>query len=683
MKLLQRFRDQDHPRSKYALESNASDPTRRFSWIAVTASLTVLFFTVTAQGGASAPATLIGPTASDRPLTVALFLPSRDPKGAQDFVSHVTKPDDPMYRRFLSTEAYAARFGANDADYDAVVAWAEAQGLTVGERYTGRTVIRLTGPVQAVQTALGIKFNNFRTAGGRTFYAADGPARLPDAIAGKVGGIIGLSSAAHYKPQFVVLPPGTHPAVSGTGPGGAYSAADLRSLYTVPSFLFGQQSQTLAVFEQGGFAAKDIATYANRNKLPNVPATLRSVDGYGGGIDDAGIELEAVLDIDMLIAMNPAAKQILVYEDGTDSFQVALLDSLSAMATDNTASTISISYGEDEALQGADAIAAENTVLTQMAAQGQAVFASSGDDGAFGDRTNLLNVSDPSSQPLVTGVGGLTVFSGPNSLLGQDVWNNLEAGAGAGGGGISTVWPLPEYQILNGKSVATGAGGSAKFRNVPDVSSIANPLTGVAVYSAENGGWLTIGGTSVSAPVWAGFYSLAGAASESFGLGRLGFANPALYQLPQNGPFGPALLDVTEGTNGLFRKDKLLGFTATFGYDDASGYGSFYGQFTLPDLLLTAAASGSNPPPSPTGVVATVTATSAVISWTDVASAKGYFVAIQNQNTGQEATELTKKTSVKFTGLAPNTFYGYVVGSVSSGGFVFPAGLGFVTPQSK
>ena len=682
MKLPQKAGHQELLRPGFGIGRRSRTGTRGPAWMALAASLAVPVL-AGAQDAAPAHATLLKPTDADRPVSVALFLPSRDPQGARDFVLHVTKPGDPAYRHFLSTEDYVARFGASAADYDAVVAWAEANGLAVGEHYAARTVVRLTGPAAAVQTALGVKFNDFRDAGGRVFYASDGPVHLPDAIASRVGGVIGLSSAAHYVPQYVVLPPGGHPSVSGTGPGGAYSAADLRALYTVPSFPFGQQTQTLAVFEQGGFAANDVATYVKRNKLPAVPATLRSVDGYGGGIDDPGIELEAVLDIDMLIAMNPAAKQILVYEDGTDSFQVALLDSLSAMATDNAASTISISYGEDEALQGADAIAAENTVLTQMAAQGQAVFASSGDDGAFGDRTNLLNVSDPSSQPLVTGVGGLTVFSNGTGLTGQDVWNNLESGAGAGGGGISNVWPIPDYQILNGRSVAKGTGGSAKFRIVPDVSSVANPLTGVAVYSASNGGWVTIGGTSVSAPVWAGFYSLAAAASESFGLGRLGFANPALYQLPQNGPFGPALLDVTDGTNGLFRGHKLSGFTATFGYDDASGYGSFYGQFTLPDLLLTAAASGSNPPPTPTGVVATVTATSATINWADVASAKGYFVAIQNQNTGEEATALTKKTTVKFTGLVPNTFYGYVVGSVSSGGFMFPAGLGFITPSQS
>ena len=169
----------------------------------------------------------------------------------------------------------------------------------------------------------------------------------------------------------------------------------------------------MAVFEQGGFAQSDVTTYLLRNKLPNVRVRDRNVAGYGGSIDNAGVELEAVLDIDMQIAMNPAAGQILVYEDGTDSFPVALLDSLSAMADDDLARSISIFYGLDETLQGSTAIAADNTVLTQMAAQGQAVFVSAGDRGAYGDGTlSFLNVSDPASQPVVTGVGGTTLFTG-------------------------------------------------------------------------------------------------------------------------------------------------------------------------------------------------------------------------------------------------------------------------------
>ena len=505
---------------------------------------------------------------------------------------------------------------------------------------------------------------------GQTFYAASDKAKLPSAVAGKIAGVVGLSSATHYAPLLKVLPAGAHPAVSGTGPGGAYSASDLRSIYAIPTLTFGMKLQTLAVFEQGGFDPTDVQVYAQRNKLPNVPTVVRGVNGYGGSIDNFGIELEAVLDIDALIAINPNTGRIIVYEDGTDTFPVALLDSLSAMATDDSARTISISYGQDETLEGVDAIMAENTVLTQMAAQGQAVFASTGDNGAFGNQTLQLNVADPSSQPMVTAVGGTTLFNGPReSYLDEETWNNLDTSDGGAGGGISVVWPLPAYQKNVGQFGVTANGGSATFRNVPDVAAVANPLTGFAVYSRLNGGWITIGGTSLSAPLWAGFYSLVDTASKAFGFGAPGFANPGLYAV-SNGPplIGPAFKDVADGTNGLVENDQLFGFTAGIGYDNTTGVGTFVGGNLLSDLVLDQVLNGSAPPPAPTGLRATSTSTTADITWSGVNGATGYFVLIVNLATFAETSTLARGHSAVFTGLTPNSAYQYIVLSASPGG---------------
>ena len=272
-----------------------------------------------------------------------------------------------------------------------------------------------------------------------------------------------------------------------------------------------------------------MATYLAANNLANVPISVRGVNGYGGGINDPLVELEAVLDIDMQIALNPSAAKIIAYEDGNDPFGVALLDCLAIMANEDRAQTISISYGLDEALQGPDQMNAENTVLTQMAAQGQSVFASSGDYGAYGDEPPAYNVNDPGAQPLLTSVGGTTLYTIANEAYSaESAWNDMAVGAGGTGGGISIQWPIPEWQLVGGNSVATNNGGSPTFRNVPDVAAVANPLTGVSVYSGLNGGWLQIGGTSAAAPIWAGVSSLANSTSKGLGFGRVGFANPSL-----------------------------------------------------------------------------------------------------------------------------------------------------------
>ena len=616
---------------------------------------------------------LLGRTEAARQITLALSLPSRDPAGAQNFVAQVTKPGDKLYHHYLSPAEFAARFGANQADYDAVVAWAKSQGLTVGEHFTAGTVLPVTGSAAAWAKAAGLTFNDYRDlANGGVFYTADGAPHLPAAVAGRIDSVIGLTSSSQFMPYVKVAPAGTANGL-GSGPNGAYAAADLRAAYNVPAPAFGANTQTTAVFEQGGFDPNDVQQYITANNLPAVQVKPRSVDGYGTGINNQSIELEAELDIDMHMAMNPTLRGIVVYEDGTDSFQVALVDSLSAMATDDTAKSISISYGQDEGLQGGAAMKAENKVLTQMAAQGQAVFVSAGDGGAYGDEPPTYHVSDPSSQPYVTAVGGTTLFVGDNAAyLDEETWNDMASGAGATGGGVSKVWAIPDYQLKYGQSVATQNGGSSKKRNVPDVASVGNPLTGVAVYSYLNGGWLTVGGTSVSAPIWAGFYSLVNQASEGMGFGPMGFANPVLYAVPDYVLVPWSWHDIADGTNGNKTIFGLPGYSAGPGYDNTSGWGSFQGTGLQINLIAQAVMKGANPPPAPTGLKAMTKGNTTTVSWTGDSGDTGYEMYVQdyNFNKGQFLTQgFVKAHSVQVPGIVPGQKYNFQVVSFSPGGF--------------
>jgi kumamolisin len=617
-------------------------------------------------------ATVIGATQASRQITLAFALPSRDPQGAASFVSRVSTRGDSLFHAYLTPAEFAARFGANQDDYAALVAWARAQGLTTGETYTARTVLPVSGTVAAFEAALGVTFRDYKKPDGETFYAADRAPRLPVAVARSIASVVGLSSYGHFLPLVHRLPAGVKPAESGTGPGGAFSAADLRAAYSIRPQFFTPQTQTLAVFEQGGFDRSDVTAYFKQMNIAAVPVAVREVDGYGGAIDDPDVELEAVLDIDMQVAVNPAAKRIVVYEDGSDSFPVALLDSLSAMATDKAAASISISYGQDEALQGAAAMTAENTVLTQLAAQGQAVFVSAGDSGAYGDEPPGLNVADPASQPLVTAVGGTTLFTGPGGAdIGEETWNDIGLGAGATGGGVSSVWTIPSYQLSFGFPVTTTNGGSGTYRNVPDVAAVANPLTGVAVYSRINGGWVTVGGTSVSAPIWAGEYSLANAASEGLGFGALGFANPTIYALGDFLQyFYPDFNDVYDGTNGDPAVYGTAGFTAGYAYDNTTGWGSFNGNNLVLDMALYPVEQGSTPPALPSTPSAKSTATSITLSWKAARGDTGFVVSayVDAASPTPVPALLVSGDTATITGLAPSTYYKIQVAPVSAGG---------------
>ena len=621
--------------------------------------------------------TLAGPTSADTYMTVAVILPLGDAAGAASFASHVSTPGDPLFRHPITPAQFAARFGANPDHYAAVIAWAKASGLTLGESFSARTVLPVSGTTATLEAALGLKFNNYTDSTGATYFAASQPARLPVAVAGMVRGVLGLSSANHFVPLVRIKPAGVVSQSTGTGANGAFAAADLRTAYAIPSQVLPARTQVMAVFEQGGFFASDVAAYVAANKLPAIPVVPRSVDGYGSGVDDPTVELEAVLDIDMEMAMNPMAKKIVVYEDGVGSFPVALLDSLSAMATDNIAKSIGVSYGIDEAQQSATAIAAENEVLTQLAAQGQAVFVSAGDNGAYGRESNGLNVEDPASQPFVTSVGGTTLFTNSQQQrLYEETWNNLGIGAGATGGGISTLWAAPDYQLQYGTAVMTTNGGSATMRNVPDVAAVGNPLTGVAVYASTYGGWITIGGTSVSAPLWAGTYSLANASSEALGFGPAGFANPTIYVLGNGGGiFQPDFIDVQVGSNGFVPEfPNAPGYSAGYGYDNVTGWGTMFGPTTIADVAVAPSFGNTNPPPPATHLKGSATSTSVTVHWGLAKGAGGYALEAANTQTGLRLPNTVVHTpAITYSGLTPNTIYEVVVISISAGGQAYSA----------
>lgn len=169
--------------------------------------------------------------------------------------------------------------------------------------------------------------------------------------------------------------------------------------------------------------------------------------------------------------------------------------------------------------QGTTAINNEATALKAVVAAGIPVLVSAGDDGAYGrtgTETNpaTLHVSDPGTQPDVTCVGGTSLTLTSQGQYSEEVvWNDLAINNGATGGGVSDVWPSTKATYQRSKLMELN-GGSGKFRNVPDVVAVADPQTGFGVYTASQGGWLTIGSTSLSAPIWGAYVSILSAGAQ-------------------------------------------------------------------------------------------------------------------------------------------------------------------------
>jgi kumamolisin len=354
----------------------------------------------------------------------------------------------------------------------------------------------------------------------------------------------------------------------------------------------------LAVFELSAYQHSDIATWAHyfygaRYWPPLVDITVDggplsplcpsgdtcppSFNGYAG-------DIEVDADIEMQLAIAPAARHLFVYNAPNDFTGQTELDEYTRIANDNIADVVSSSWSVCENDVSAAYVQAENLVFEQMAAQGQSMFGAEGDTGAFScirsDGTTIVNVLDPPAQPWVTSVGGTSFESfnpganpHPNYPRGvETVWNvdNLcNSGApsaanddqggffwcaetGAGGGGNSQFWGRPPYQrgpgitnpyttYGNGTTQCSLAAVGRPCREVPDISANADEYTPYAEYCTGNAstpysacgsfsggqtppGWFGIGGTSLSPPFWSAII----ADHDGFWHGRIGNANPLL-----------------------------------------------------------------------------------------------------------------------------------------------------------
>ncbi|MCO6003565.1 putative Ig domain-containing protein [Actinoallomurus purpureus] len=330
-------------------------------------------------------------------------------------------------------------------------------------------------------------------------------------------------------------------APSGFGP------TQLQSAYALPSSSAGS-SQTVAVVDayDDPNAESDLATYRSQYGLAactSASGCFKKVNENGGSSlpsADSGWAEEESLDLDMVSAVCPNCHILLVEatQPSTDDLGTAVNTAVSLGAK-----YVSNSYG------GSEDSSDTSTDSSYFNHPGVAITVSSGDDG--------YGVEYPAASQYVTAVGGTSLSQASNSRgWSESAWS----GAGSG---CSSYDPKPSWQTDSGCS----------RRSVADVSAVADPNTGLAVYDTyQTGGWLVVGGTSASAPIIAGVYALAGP--------------PASGAYPSSYPYAhsSALNDVTSGSNGSCSPSYLC--TAGSGYDGPTGLGTPNG--------VTAFGSGSS-----------------------------------------------------------------------------------------
>jgi subtilase family serine protease len=606
-------------------------------------------------------------------MTVEVSLAPRNKAGLTSLTRALYTKNSGSYHHWLAKGQFDQRFAPTAAQRAAVVHYLRSSGLTV---QTGPWpfLVRATGSSQRVSAAFRTSLSTYRDKRGIRYFANSSPARVPSTMAADVQGIIGLSNTARAHTNVVRPKTLSHPGAAGTGataacengypsaqtlfnfvnngtgfaagygdsPGcNGLTPAQDNSIYGAPNVGPRGKGQgvTLAVFELSAYQQSDVDTYAQTFFGPSFTPTLQNITVDGGplapvcpagdscepaaGAFAGDIEVDA--DIETQLAIAPDVSRLQVYEAPNDAAGITSLDLYTKIASDDTAASVSSSWAECENDAGASLVRAENTVFEQMAAQGQSVFGSAGDTGAFScirsDGTTIADTLDPSSQPWVTGVGGTSLESdnpGTNTHPAypanvETVWNvdnlcNASADegnfsgffwcaeTGAGGGGNSQFWGRPFYQQgpginnsftthANGTTQCSFAAAGTPCRESPDISANADEFTPYAEFCTANAstpgsacgfsagqtppGWFGIGGTSLSSPVWSAII----ADRDSFQGFRSGNINPLLYLLYNVAPnlyfhdiTGVGPLQAAATNNGLFPTEP--------GYDEATGIGT-------------------------------------------------------------------------------------------------------------
>lgn len=369
---------------------------------------------------------------------------------------------------------------------------------------------------------------------------------------GKIVGKVLIPDTSLERPEDIGVRSHTNHMIllspdGGLGPGGGMTPNQLRSFYGVAST---GGHDVIAIVDAYDYptALSDFNTFSSQFGLPkenstNATASTNTVFQvvYAGGKKprgNAGWNEEAALDIEWAHAMAPSAKIILVEaQSANNSDLYTAVDTAVKLAG---VKMVSMSWGGSES-------SGEATYDSHFKVNGPLFFASAGDTGG--------KVIYPSCSQYVIAAGGTSVATDSNGIFtGESAWSS-------GGGGNSAYIPKPTWQA----SVSmTGAN-----RGVPDVSSDADPNTGVAVYDSTpyqgRSGWMVFGGTSVSSPCLAGMVNISGVSYTN----TTAFLTN-LYSHYLNTP--SVFRDITTGNNGF---PALVGWDYTTGVGAPTGSSSF------------------------------------------------------------------------------------------------------------
>jgi subtilase family serine protease len=365
-----------------------------------------------------------------------------------------------------------------------------------------------------------------------------------------------------------------------------YNPTQLQTAYGLNA-LYGKgwdgTGQTIIIVDAYGSPTiqQDANTFSALYGLPPLTSSNFQIYYPGGPITNccAGWDVETTLDVEWAHAVAPGAKIALVVAPDANSLDIAEFwaienpEVITSYANGDLGYVISNSWAGFEILDvlyGGQSVLYTEYAMTELAAAlGISTNFASGD---WGDNVQTIaadygitvppSVCMPASSPYATGIGGTSLFLNSNNHIQfQTGWGNNETRLtypapnppydpplhlgfiyGAGGG-TSAIWPEPPFQSSLGN----------KFRQVPDISYIADPYTGVNVIMTVSGSTVleVVGGTSLATPTFSGLWAITNQAAGA--AAPLGQAAALFYSLPAG-----AITDVKAVNNGLDVHGKIV-----------------------------------------------------------------------------------------------------------------------------
>ncbi len=568
--------------------------------------------------------------------TITVGLALRNAAALDPLIASMSRPDSANFRHFLTPAQFAAQFGQSAAAVAQVVDSLRSFGFNVQAVHSNNLLITASATNAQIAAAFGTTIHAYSQAG-VSYEAPAAPAVIPAALAGVVASVAGLSNKPVLLSHRMVTPntnalAGDAPAAfampSAAAPAsapGSYTVLDLAAIYNInPLYAKGYTGagRTIGIATLAGYDQADAYAYWAALGLPVAPGRITDVPVDGGALSTDGPGSpgsgETTLDVQQSGGVATGANMRVYIAPNTDA---GFVDVFAQAVEENLVDVLSVSWGSAEITFDPKLLAQYHQIFQQAAAQGIPVIAATGDAGAYDINralpypycSALLSVDFPASEPYVLGAGGTTLPNtvqhryGPVTVPTERAWGwdylkpyittyytqalyNRSYLAVGGGGGVSSVYGVPDYQsglpglaktaqaqsLLCGPPVtASGYQDLADLpahvagRNLPDISLNADPYSG---YLILQGGKVTSeGGTSFVSPQLNGILTLISqgiATSPANPKGRIGFALPQLYgAFKQQGyAAGSPFKAITAGDNEFY--------PAVATYNPATGLGS-------------------------------------------------------------------------------------------------------------